>query len=393
MKIERLLFISRTCPPLAERALELAIKELKESTKNVPSYQNAVNELNQLNPSNLSAIIDNDWVTQVNGENNQTHESLEKSLRQASSTVVESAIADAFSALTEYYINTGNYSAAVRNSHRESDYRSGVSDNYDITRLSWLNLISGNMGQARSLPSKKLAIIDNAGSTTLDGEEVVKLQMIHALGYYHGGDFEDTAATILKMDSKPNDPTVATASDMAIICALCAMASFDRESLRFLAYKDSAFASLAEEVPYTREMVLAFVTSDYRKLFDLWRTYENDFRLDIYISRQLESIYKLIRSRAMTQYLSVYSELPVSSIVETFGENNRAILLELKKLIEEQQLDIKIDCKRNRIVLNSGVGFDDVYEKTLALAQKYRRDTRVLMWSAEVLKFADADTK
>lgn len=385
IKVARLGFIARNCAALSERALELAIEELKKSTKNVHLYKGLVSEMQQVNPANPHAVLDNEWITTTNGHNNHQHEQLEKNLQKASTTVVNSAIADAHGALADYFIDSGNYSSAIRHCHQENESRVENADNFDASKLSWLNLLSDNMSQARALSNKRLAFDDGQ----IDEESTVKLRMIQALGYFHGGDFEDTAASILRMESTAGDPTVASASDMAIICALCAMACFDRESLKFLAHKDPTFAGLTEDVPYVREMVVCFLTSNYSRLFDLLQTYENDMKLDMYISKQLGELYRSIRSRAMTQYLSVFSELPISTMSATFGQDDRALLLELKELIEQNNLNVKIDCKNEKIVLNSGVGFGEVYEKTTALAETYRSDTRVLMWSAEVLKYPD----
>lgn len=382
MKVARLGFIARNCASLTERALELAIDELKKSTRNVHLYQGLVGEMQQVNPTNPHAVLDNEWITTTNGHNNQQHEQLDKNLQKASTTVVNSAIADAHGALADYYIDAGNYSSAIRHCHQENESRVENADNFDPSKLSWLNLLSENMSQARALSNKRLAFADGQKSTA-------KLRMIQALGYYHGGDYEDAAASILRMESTAGDPTVASASDMAIICALCSMACFDRESLKFLAHKDPTFAGLTEDVPYVREMVVCFLTSNYSRLFELWKTHENDMRLDMYISKQLGELYKAIRSRAMTQYLSVFSELPISTMSATFGQDDRTLLLELKELIEQNNLNVKIDCKNEKIVLNSGAGLGEVYENTTALAEAYRSDTRVLMWSAEILKYPD----
>lgn len=385
MKVARLSFIAKTCAGLAEHALELAIEELKTATKNVHLYQTLVGEMQQINPANPHAVLDNEWITKTNGYNNQQREHLDKNLQKASTTVVNSAIADAHGALADYYIDTGNFGSAVRHCHQENESRVENAEIFDPSKLSWLNLLSENMGQARALTNKRLAFADGQGND----KGIVKLRMIQGLGYYHGGDYEDAAASILRMESTTGDPTVASASDMAVICALCAMACFDRESLKFLVHKDPTFAGLTEDVPHVREMVVCFLNSNYGRLFELWRMYENDMKLDLYASKQLDDLYKAIRSRAMTQYLSVFSELPISTMAATFGENDRELLLELKELIERNNLNVKIDCKSEKIVLNCGVGLGEVYEKTTALAENYRSDTRVLMWSAEILKYPD----
>src|SRR5947199_10452327 len=91
MRLYRLLFIARHCPPLAAEAYKAAIAILKRSS-DVPRYKEAVNAFAQVSPNDPDAKIDDAWVERTSKEVKMATEKLEAELKSYKNNMIKESI-------------------------------------------------------------------------------------------------------------------------------------------------------------------------------------------------------------------------------------------------------------------------------------------------------------
>jgi COP9 signalosome complex subunit 1 len=142
--------------------------------------------------------------------------------------------------------------------------------------------------------------------------------------------------------------------DVAIYGGLCALASFDRNELKTLVIENASFKQFLELEPQVREMIRAFYSSKFKSCFEILNSVKNELSMDLFLASKIESMYSLIRSRAMLQYCSPFLSLDLHQMAEVFSCTVNELETQIASLITSNQLDARIDSHNKVKLCNSG---------------------------------------
>lgn len=121
-----------------------------------------------------------------------------------------------------------------------------------------------------------------------------------------------TTTTTTKSTSSSKDATLppgVTASDAALIGALCTLASSDRSDLRRRVIDSDTFAPVIAREPELRALIEDFVASRYASALTRLDAMRPRLLLDIYLGQHANTLIERIRRRALVQYFSPYSSV------------------------------------------------------------------------------------
>lgn len=158
--------------------------------------------------------------------------------------------------------------------------------------------------------------------------------------------YKDAALSFLAADSTipaSSYNELATPSDVAVYGGLLALASMDRDELQINVLDNSRFRTFLEQAPHIRRAVTQFVSGRYSACISILESYRTDYLLDLYLQRHVQSIYSLIRSKCIVQYLLPFSCVTLETMNNAFGRPGQSIEDELAGMIQSGTLQARID--------------------------------------------------
>ncbi|PIO67237.1 PCI domain protein [Teladorsagia circumcincta] len=149
---------------------------------------------------------------------------------------------------------------------------------------------------------------------------------------------------IIQVDLDALDlPWLFSASDMAMYCTLCVIASYDRTELKKKVISDANCRKFLESEPKLVELLHCIVKSQFGRALDILRDMKDRFLLDPYLSAHVEPLYAVIRERALLQYLEPFASADLNAMANVFRTDLRSLEGELVTLCERGQLSARID--------------------------------------------------
>lgn len=146
-----------------------------------------------------------------------------------------------------------------------------------------------------------------------------------------------------------------SSADLALITAICSMASCSRAVLREkLLERPSFHSSVDDSQSWILDILRAFVDAQYGDALAILTKAEvssNIFHissqpfllLNPFLSQHTPSLIGEIRTRALVQYLTPFSSVRVSAMASAFGADEAAMLSEVCTLAENGSITARID--------------------------------------------------
>lgn len=391
-KIARLLFIIKRCPELVNEALPAVIAELTQGQNTAQYNQIFVEHVAAL--GSLGIAKDEDWIMSVDKQAEITQGKLENqlSVAQKSGTSKE-ATRVAHTNLGDFWFDRGDVSAALKCYTRARDYCSTP----ELTRLWCLNVIKCHIAneQFHSIASY-VAKAENQESAERRGPvETSKLKVCSALAHMHsrstGKDhknFRFAAKAFLAVSAQMGDAfnTVVAPEDVAIYGGLCALATLDRAELNTGVVKNAAFKQFLEKVPEMNEILLDFKNSRYASMLKHMEVLKTSALLDLHMARHVETLYRLIRNRAMVQYFTPYSAVNLHQMAVAFDRDVATLEKELSTLISEGLISARIDSHNKVLKARSVNTRSSTFKAALETGTKVAKESDAMLLRASVMR-------
>lgn len=165
-----------------------------------------------------------------------------------------------------------------------------------------------------------------------------------------GGEYYNAALQFLQTDSGIGTScnTIISANDIAVYGGLCALATMERNDLNKRVLENSNFRTYLELEPHIRRAIGFFVNSRYSQCLTVLESYRADYLLDIHLSKHVDELYYMIRSKSIVQYFIPFSCITLDSLNEAFAAPGKTIDKELALMIKNQELEARIDTQ-NRV--------------------------------------------
>ncbi|KAG2172338.1 hypothetical protein INT43_004880 [Umbelopsis isabellina] len=391
-KISRACFIAERCPSLEVEAYKLALAETQLNTEDTRKYEHIAIQLNAaLRARNEPEIaVDKEWIQNTQRQTKATTEKLEAELRNYKNNMIKESIRMGHNDLGDHYYNCGDLANAQRSYTYTRDYCASSSHIVEMC----LNVIKVGIEQ-RAFSYLHNYIVRAESATDIPNKTVTasKLKCCSAIAHLesnHINKYKHAAKLFMEvsfdMDNSFNE--VLAANDVAVYGGLCALATFDREELKTKVIDNSKFRSYLELEPQIRELITSFYNSKYNTCLQILKEYKNDFLLDMYLSAHVETLFDMIRKKALIQYFTPFSAIDLNVMAQSFSTHIKDLENELAKLITENHIQARIDSNKKilRVCEHQQDQRKLVFDRAIATGEEYQRESKALLLRLSLIK-------
>jgi len=392
-RIDRLHHIGAHSTYLAVDAYRLAIAEAKRG-KNVELYTTLTEELSNIAPKDPAALTDMAWAERKSREVREEHDRLEHELKSYKNNLIKESIRMGNEDLGHFYYDTGDFTSAQRAYMKMREYCTSPKHLADMTlRLVYVTI-------AQKSWTNVLANLAKSDATQLKGEDKAKLEPIitactglcqMATGSYRdaASSFIGTAAAYLTAEPAGGikwQKEVISGNDIAVYGGLCALAFMDRSELQNRVLANSEFRNFLELEPHIRRAINLFCNSKYSACLEVLEGYRNDYLLDVYLSKVLNTIYSRIRRKSIVQYFIPFSCVTLEEMASKFPPTEgRTIEEDLEEMINQRALDARIDLVDRLLISPPTDPRYDVHTDALNMAETYDHTLRLRLTRLNML--------
>jgi COP9 signalosome complex subunit 1 len=295
--------------------------------------------------------------------------------------------------LGHFYFDRGDYSTAQKAYMKMREHCTSNKHLADMT----LRLVYVSIAQKSWLGVQtNLAKVEAA---QLKGDDKTKLEPIvsacNGLAHMAISQFREAATHFLKtspayLTAEPAanitwQKDVISANDVAVYGGLCALASMDRSDLQNKVLANSEFRNFLELEPHIRRAINLFCNSKYSACLEVLEGYRNDYLLDVYLSKVLNTIYSRIRTKSIVQYFIPFSCVTLDEMASKFPASGFRIEDELENMINDGTLDARIDLVDRLLISPPTNPRHNVHTDALSMAEKYDHTLRLRLTRINML--------
>ncbi|PFH47607.1 hypothetical protein AMATHDRAFT_67484 [Amanita thiersii Skay4041] len=387
--IDRLIHIVRICPSVAPEAFQLAVNRIKRS-RDPSLFQALVTAYDQMNgnagrqmPSSMSlGGIEPSWMEETNAKNQAERTKLEVELKTYSNNMIKESIRMAHRDLGNFYRATGEYASAMKHLTKSREYCTTSQHILDMC-LSVVELMMEHQnyanittyvfkaeaaleaatsvhahppagGNATSGTSAQSQATAAATAKKRELEHVqTKLDLATAFAHLSQSNYEKAASYLLRL-GPPKDlgdwvGKLFTPSDIAIYGALCALAGMSRGALKTQLEESKNFGDYLEQEPYVRELLTAYMNSNFKTVLELLFRYSTRHYLDIHLSSHVQQLMDMIRNWAIVLYFQPFTTIRLDRMGVALGWTVEETEKNVIALIQSGQIQGRID-SQNKIL-------------------------------------------
>ncbi|CAN9225158.1 unnamed protein product [Alternaria alternata] len=384
-RIDRLHHIGAHSPYLAADAYRLAIAEAKRG-KNVDLYTTLVEQFSRIVPQDPASVTDTAWVEKKTREVREEHDRLEHELKSYKNNLIKESIRMGNEDLGHFYYDTGDFSNALKAYMKMREHCTSPKHLADMTlRLVYVSI-------AQKSWTNVLANLAKSEATQIKGDDKAKMEPIisacSGLCHMATGNYREAATAFLGtsaayLTAEPAayitwQKEVISGNDIAVYGGLCALAYMDRSDLQNKVLANSEFRNFLELEPHIRRAINLFCNSKYSACLEVLEGYRNDYLLDVYLSKMLNTIYSRIRTKSIVQYFIPFSCVTLDEMTSKFPPaEGRTIDEDLEEMINQRVLDARIDLVDRLLICPPTDPRHDVHADALKMAEEYDHTLRL----------------
>jgi COP9 signalosome complex subunit 1 len=295
--------------------------------------------------------------------------------------------------LGHFHFDTGDYSSAHKAYVKMREYCTSNKHLADMT----LRLVYVSIAQKSWLGVQ--TNIAKVEAAQLKGDDKSKLEPITAacsgLSSMAIGSFREAATHFLRtspayLTAEPAanitwQKEVISPNDIAVYGGLCALASMDRSDLQEKVLAHSEFRNFLELEPHIRRAINLFCNSKYSACLEVLEGYRNDYLLDVYLSKVLNTIYSRIRTKSIVQYFIPFSCVTLDEMASKFPASGFRIEDELEAMINDGTLEARIDLVDRLLISPPTNPRHNVHTAALTMAENYDHTLRLRLTRLNML--------
>lgn len=393
MRINRLVFLAEHCPTIRIEALKLAVNYVIE-TYNTQFYTTIHKQLTEAySRSNAQQQVsqnipfDHNWVEQTSKKAALKLEKLDSDLKSAKSLSIKDCIRRGQEELADHFLDMGDLTNALKCYCRSRDY---CSSSKHIVNL-YLNVIKVSVYLKNW--SYVLSYVNKVESTLESSENkediavLCKVKAAAGLAELNCKRYKSAAKYFLSTSFEHfNFSDIITPNNVAVYGCLCALATYDRRELKLHVIQSSTFKSFLELEPQLREILFKFNESKYAICLKLMDQMKDHLLLDMYLSPHVNTLYLMIRNRALRQYFSPYKSADLNKMAVAFNTTPNLLEEELINLILEGQIQARIDSQKKILLAKDVDQRSYTFEKSIEMGNEYQKRTKAIILRSLIMK-------
>ncbi|CAB4013176.1 COP9 signalosome complex subunit 1 [Paramuricea clavata] len=391
-KLRRLLFIAKHCPCLELDALKLAHDNVKQ-TFNTKLYAQIAIKLGEASSRAGEAEnsqMDVNWIEATNKKAAVKLEHLDTDLKTHKANTIKESIRRGHDDLGDHHLDCGDLNNALKCYSRSRDYCSVPKHIINMClNVIKVSALLKNWAHVLNFVNKAESSIELMGEQREKPANLViatKLKCAAGLAELALKKYKSAAKHFLLAQFDHFEyKELISAHDVAVYGGLCALATFDRQELRTKVLSNSSFKLFLELDPQIRDVLHKFYESQYASCLKILDDIKDNFRLDLYLSSHVNTLYSKIRNRALIQYFSPYVSADMGKMAQSFNTTVPALEDELTQLILDDQIQARID-SHNKILFAREVDQrSTTFEKAIKMGKEYDKRAKALIIRAAVI--------
>lgn len=392
-KIQRLRFVASHASELSADALRLAAKEAKKG-RDSTLYKDIIAQAVDSNvASGPDLTLDNDWVRDCDQWAAKELEKLRHELEDYKQQENREVIRIGHNNLGDFLHERGKLEQARGEFIKTRDYCTHVHHNLQIyLKVITVSVEAGDFAHIEG----HYVTAENAPDVDKSSSVMSKMRACAGIALLVRGSYADAALRFLTTNMETREDRVAklqtefggaiSLEDVATYGALCALATLDRSALKKFIMDRVEFRYLLELVPNVREILFDFYHTRYTRCLQTMRKIQPDLMLDMYLSRDVDTIYKLIRDKALIQYVSPFLIADLKRMQEVFETSPDELEKELLELIERNDISARIDTQRQALHATENNERRTVLSKVVAKGKETFDDAEALLLRMTMMK-------
>ncbi|KAL0945917.1 hypothetical protein HGRIS_012200 [Hohenbuehelia grisea] len=374
--IDRLIHIITSAPSIAPEAFNVVVQHIQQ-TRDPSLYQHALNAYEevaahaQLPPPSDLATLDTRWADEMIASNQIERQKLETEVKTYMNNLIKESIRMGLRDLGDFYRSIGEHGGALKQYTRSREFCTTSQHVLDMC-LSVLELLieHRNYSHIATYVFKADAAIDAASSAaqasgatgaptsskkgSAERDKVQsKLDFATGLSSLGQAHYEKAAMCFLRL-GPPHQlgdwlGKLVAPGDIAIYGALCSLASLSRSAIKAQVIDNPTFASYIEHEPYIRELIEAYMSSNFKVALDLLSKFSTRHFLDINLAPHLHDLTNLIRDRAVVLYFQPFSSIKLERMGASFGWSLGEVERHVVRLIQSGDIKGRVD-SQNKVL-------------------------------------------
>ncbi|KAF9484272.1 G protein pathway suppressor 1 [Pholiota conissans] len=413
--IDRLIHIMTIAPSIAAEAFQLCVQHIHQS-RDPSLYQNLLQAYDQVpstsevslpNPMEL-AELDTKWADEMLAKNQADRVKLEVELKTYSNNMIKESIRMAHRDLGDFYRSTGDYGTALKHYTKSREFCTTSQHVLEMC-MSILELLieQRNYSHLTTYVFKADAALDAttaanapaAGSSGAPAPTVTataskkksverdnvqaKLDLATALSHLGQASYEKAATCFLKIGPAKDlgdwIGKLIAPSDIAIYGTLCALASFPRSSIKSKILENSVFGAYIEQEPYIRELIEAYMNSNFKVVLELLSRYSTRHYADIHLSPHVHDLTQFIRNSAVVLYFQPFASIKLQRMSAAFGWTVEEVEHHVVHLIQAGDIHGRVD-SQNKILYAKKTDYrDELFARAIQAGTEIQSTNRKLL--------------
>jgi len=330
-------------------------------------------------------LMDTQWMTQQQQTNDKKTRYLEDEIQRWRNLSNREKICSSYLEAAEYCVSIGNFNQAISRFIEAKSYAGDTKMLLDINlKIMVTSIKSGQFGHVKSEASHALA------SEDIFKDHQFKSKVLCCLGLYWlwSGRYEMAVHHFLDCHFSIYNafPEILSGADIALYGGLCALASFNRMTLKKRVLDNAEFKRFLELQPKVNALIQGFYDSEYGKVMSGLNGLRNDMVIDLYLAPRVDNLLTAIRGKALVQYFSPYSAMDINKMADSFKVPVQEMEQELAVCIGDGHIKAKID-SHNKIVFASKTNKrSELFQKVLASGEDFERDMKAVLLRSSLMK-------
>jgi COP9 signalosome complex subunit 1 len=382
--IDRLIYIISLSPSLAPQAFKRAFQLLTVPTQRDTDYYKTIlgtydnvssrpavrlPPLDELLPDHSPYLS---WVDETNERNNAEYRKLEVELKTYTGNMIKESIRMAYRDLSTFFRVTGSFEGSLRHLTKSREYCSSTQDLLEMC-LSVLELLleQRSFSHIPTYVFKAESALDSIGTSghtssslgfgssasgggakKIDLHQAVeaKLALCTALSHLANGNYGKATHDFLQPMSAaalaPWNGNIVFVGDIAVYATLCSLATLGRSELKARVVESEGLAGEGEGM---KELLDAWMASNFRAVLGLLEKYSARYLLDPLLGPHVANLTALIRSRAVVLYFQPFATIRLERMSAAFGWTVEDTEREVVALIQRGEILGRVD-SQNKIL-------------------------------------------
>ncbi|EDR00057.1 uncharacterized protein LACBIDRAFT_192125 [Laccaria bicolor S238N-H82] len=392
--IDRLIHIASICPSIAMEAFQLCVQHIHQSRDPtlyqalLTAYEQTSNALDMPLPNPLDlAQLDTKWMDEIIAKNQAERTKLEVELKTYSNNMIKESIRMAHRDLGDFYRSTGDYATSLKHYTKSREFCTTSQHVLDMC-LSILELMieQRNYSHLTTYVFKADAALDSAASAAASSSNnggdlaMATTAAASALSYLGQANYEKAAQCFLKLGpAKDLGDWLIAPGDIAIFGTLCALASFSRSAIKSRVLENSIFGAYIEQEPYIRELIAAYMNSNFKTVLELLSRYSTRHYVDIHLCPHVHDLTNLIRNWAVVLYFQPFATIKLERMSAAFGWTVEEVEQQVVALIQSGAIQARVD-SQNKILQAKKTDYRaELFARTIKAGKSMQTTNRKLL--------------